>query len=60
MEKTNCNKCDTPLTKDNSYRFNGYLHRQCKKCRNAHVKMLYRKRARYLYQCKLKGKEPVK
>jgi len=52
MDKTNCSKCDVLLTKDNSYRFNGYLHRQCKKCRNEVVKLLYRKKAKAIKEAK--------
>ena len=52
MEKTNSSKCDALLTVENAYKYNGYKHKQCKKCRNAHVKMLYRKRAKALKEAK--------
>ena len=42
----NCTKCKDELTSDNIYKYRGYIHKQCKKCRNSYGKELYRKRAK--------------
>ncbi len=46
INKDNCTKCENKLTRENSYRLNGYRYRQCKDCRNAKVRELARKKAK--------------
>ena len=41
-----CNSCESVLTKENAYKYNGYLHSKCKDCRNAYGRKMARKKAK--------------
>lgn len=41
-----CTKCEKVLTVENSYKYGGYTHKQCKECRNSYGRELSRKKAK--------------
>ena len=41
-----CSECNNPLTKENSYKYNGYYYKDCRDCKNARGRKRYREKAR--------------